>query len=866
MAAGQADFRRSYSRVIDKDEAGPMLLDYAAQFGGTWWKRWGDSRALARWLDEDALSDRYLRRRGELELDLRFLLDRFGTIVDSAIQRMSLLKDISELWERLGIESLLRCGLEYSGDRRVRTAAMTCLAKSLQSLPREATAVVISSDLSARIQRWATDPAADVWLQCRAIDALARMDQRLLRRVIRQRLTRVFEGDDLFVRRHCLRVAVEHVDDPEADADVWESVLDDPSPAVRQGLAECLWRSRTSAAWSLLIHLISNDPCHQVRAAALKHALTAVERDDLRLPFLYLLADRLKHETETFSQRTALHVAVQWLAHWQVIDRDRTISRDVQRAYESRILPAIRQLQSNATEIPCRRWAAAAAEQIWVRLDSKARTLFQRLQSRLAETSPRGSCRVPIRWLRDVDPDTVGRTLAVLAQEGFGIELVRGICGYRLVRQPRFGFRVWRAWNELWRPATDKRQAYRHTVGRILQGNVRAPSRIMGELSATKVPGEPVVVASDGTWRPFLPLVDDFVASLNQSLLISRPTRLYSSEGVTQIDVSRNPLRRFRSSVNLVRRFPAFAELRNWDASSSQRPERYLEAMQRLGFRVTFRRYEGREADSSVTQFFPALVAFGPTALWPIWKDVLEGYLYYFSSAFENTLTQLVVFTSASLVLFSGKHALSNLRISSARRRVPLSIGGWGTRGKSGTERLKAALITGTGHALVSKTTGCEAMFIYAAASGEPLEIPLYRPGDKATIWEQSNLLRMASGLRPSVFLWECMALTPDYVDVLQQQWMHDDLATITNTYPDHEDVQGPSGLDVATTITGFVPRRSHLITTEQQMAPLVHDQCVRQQSTFRSVNWLDSGLLTDDILARFPYREHPDNIALVGA
>ena len=35
---------------------------------------------------------------------------------------------------------------------------------------------------------------------------------------------------------------------------------------------------------------------------------------------------------------------------------------------------------------------------------------------------------------------------------------------------------------------------------------------------------------------------------------------------------------------------------------------------------------------------------------------------------------------------------------------------------------------------------------------------------------------------------------------------MNDDLATVTNTYPDHEDLQGPTGFDVATTISGFVP------------------------------------------------------------
>jgi poly-gamma-glutamate synthase PgsB/CapB len=170
------------------------------------------------------------------------------------------------------------------------------------------------------------------------------------------------------------------------------------------------------------------------------------------------------------------------------------------------------------------------------------------------------------------------------------------------------------------------------------------------------------------------------------------------------------------------------------------------------------------------------------------------------------------------------------------------------------------------GHGLVSKTTGCEAMFIHANALGEPLEIPLFRPYDKATIWEQRNLVRLASRMDPSVFLWECMALNPAYVDVLQRQWTRDDLATITNAYPDHEDIQGPAGYNVAETISGFVPTDSHLISTEQVMRPYVTESCKRANTSFRGVGWLESGLITSDVLERFPYKEHPDNIALVAA
>ena len=66
-----------------------------------------------------------------------------------------------------------------------------------------------------------------------------------------------------------------------------------------------------------------------------------------------------------------------------------------------------------------------------------------------------------------------------------------------------------------------------------------------------------------------------------------------------------------------------------------------------------------------------------------------------------------------------------------------------------------------------------------------------------------------------------CMGLTPAYVDILQRHWMRDDLSTITNTYPDHEDLQGPAGLDVATTITQFIPVNGQLYT---EVAETIND------------------------------------------
>jgi len=236
----------------------------------------------------------------------------------------------------------------------------------------------------------------------------------------------------------------------------------------------------------------------------------------------------------------------------------------------------------------------------------------------------------------------------------------------------------------------------------------------------------------------------------------------------------------------------------------------------------------------------------------------------YFHSVYGNTIFELAIFILAASAYFLGRHFKSTRDIVRARAKIPVMIGGWGTRGKSGTERIKAAFFNALGYSVFSKTTGTEAMFVSGPRYGQLTEMFLFRPYDKATIWEQGDVIKIAAGLNADIFLWECMALTPDYVQVLQRDWMRDDLATITNTYPDHEDLQGPAGIDIPEVMTRFVPEASELVTTEESMMPIIREAARIRGTQFTEVGWLEAGLPTEDVLARFPYEEHPSNIALV--
>src|SRR5262249_13866057 len=153
----------------------------------------------------------------------------------------------------------------------------------------------------------------------------------------------------------------------------------------------------------------------------------------------------------------------------------------------------------------------------------------------------------------------------------------------------------------------------------------------------------------------------------------------------------------------------------------------------------------------------------------PSWMDDPLGYGL---SPRGNTLPQLAWFAWLVLMFLLVRAALSLSSIERARRAIPLTIGGWGTRGKSGSERLKASLFQGLGYQVAVKTTGCEAMFIHAVPGVPAQEIFIYRAYDKSTIWEQRDLVELAAKLDVDVFLWECMALRERFIKLLLHEWM----------------------------------------------------------------------------------------------
>jgi poly-gamma-glutamate synthase PgsB/CapB len=701
-------------------------------------------------------------------------------------------------------------------------------------------------------------PPEHRWVQVAAYGALRSVDAPEALEAALRRLRERAAGDDFLVRTGVVRVfAATREGCPPELLDV---AREDPSDTVRAARVAAERRA-DELAYSLL-----HDPSAKVRAAAvlrltLRAGLNAVPT----------LAKSARTDADGLVVRAA------------AVSLVRLASRRGFTAFEE-TMAALVDAEARV-ELPAS--VREECQVAWLEIETLHRDAaeLEAMQALVQRLPPGSSALLRDARLGRASVETLARTLAVVANHDFPLGLTRERRGLRLYRGESTGVALWRLIHEITHPGPTKRQTLSHATTRSARGELRAPPGLLADATATTVPGERVLVARTGGWGRHLPRVGDI---LDACSLRGRPVAIADTRGIVTIHAPSGALQRLRARARLTAGYAGWAELRQRSLASSEPDAQraFVRALARnlgVALRFTPHALEARP-DSGAPPIYSELDAGADTAprsdltialalpmmpgffgatrgqAFDVWNDFVE----YATWRAGGHLAELALYAGLVLALWVLRATFIRQTVDADRKAMALVIGGWGTRGKSGTERLKAAFFQGLGFENLVKTTGCEAMFIHSMPGVPASEVFLYRPYDKATVWEQRDVLRLARRFDVRTLLWECMALQPDLVNLLQCQWMRDDMSTITNAYPDHEDVQGPTGYDVASTIAEFVPESARLFTTERQMLPILAHTAKERRTSVVAVRDLEVDLIPDDLLLRFGHQEHPSNIALV--
>jgi poly-gamma-glutamate synthase PgsB/CapB len=809
----------------------------------------GDMRALERWLDFEAIQERLVGaiadRLDEIEVSYRAMPALAAEVEEG-----------TELARVLADAAVLPAAMRHAARARaapIRVAALGGVAGLVALLPAAQRLGAIGVTGARQAADWARSPTTPRWARVACLEIVANVFGAQALEILAAEVERR-DGparDAMILRRHALRLVGELPCAPERRLQVARLAATDPSEHVRQELARVLGRLPLPEAVEALGRLTREDGSARVRGVALQVLAARAQTDpDAARQADRVLTSRLADASDSLDLRVALEaIATLCAGPHPTLPRRALVpalSAAAQRAELSAEL-------TDATGALLLRLQVDAAPLV----DAARRTIEQNLA-----TLGEGQNRL-IELPQALTGPDVERALAVAARGDHGAALhARGHGRWALTRGEPRGLRAWRLVHELVHPRPDKRKGFVHTHARRPAGEIVAPPVGMAEVTPTTVPGERQLHGPVGGWGPFLPRVDDLLAACASP----HPLRTVTARGTVTLRGPQRLRDRVRARLVVSLRYAELARERDRCLVATEPAEqrRFAERARSLGFSIELGDTTG-DVDGTAFALPSSLAArflsVAPPFLLP---GALEGLIAFVLSPWGSSPAHLAVVAWLVIAYVILSAAWTMGAIERARRSIPLTIGGWGTRGKSGSERLKAALMHGLRYDVVVKTTGCEAMFIHARRDLPAQELFLHRPYDKATIWEQRDVLRSASRLGAQVFLWECMALQPRFVELLSGQWLQDEVTTLTNAYPDHEDVMGPSGEDVARVIGLFIPRRGVTFTSEEQMLPLLRDAARAKGTRLVAVEPLEADLLPLDLLARLPYDEHPRNVALI--
>jgi gamma-polyglutamate synthase len=210
------------------------------------------------------------------------------------------------------------------------------------------------------------------------------------------------------------------------------------------------------------------------------------------------------------------------------------------------------------------------------------------------------------------------------------------------------------------------------------------------------------------------------------------------------------------------------------------------------------------------------------------------------------------------VALLVGLGAFEYTRLLRHRASIPIRIHVNGTRGKSSVVRLIAAALRAHGVRTYAKTTGSLPRLI----GPDGTEVPVFRPG-LTNVIEQVRILAMAARDGAEALVLECMALQPQLQSLSELRILRATHGVITNAWPDHLDVMGPTGGDVAAALLGTCPVRAVLFTGEREYTGLFEAACADRGSRLVCVGPEQAAAVSDAELARFAYLEHRENVAL---
>lgn len=574
------------------EEKQKLMLDFLESIDFDKKRLKGDRKAFKRYMGFDVISERYRKFILHEEILQKLAIDVIGSLTAKTLERNTgdRARDVEISSYILSTFQLQRFLLDRT--RRTRrwqnkVAAFAALGKIIRAIPESEKLQMLGFDTVRFITQYCLDVSENIWIQIGALRLLSELSRNECVRAFGVRLLENENdiSDNLFVRKAILQLIGEGFVDSYGFG-ILRKLVDrkDESEYVRIQLMKTLALFPSAEARRLLKGFANgnfDEDCAQVRAQAVIEwtnlGKTAAETSDEALlkESVEMLTWAITDGNDLFVQRIALEEAAQ-LCNC----REEILNKGQVDALDKRILDAISEvLSGEGFDVKLKRWAGEAWEQITVKTLPEYKMLSQTLLPKIDELREGESTIISRSYLSE-DENCLGRVLSFLSRESFGLYVEMGQKQVKLVRGDRWKRTLWRLLHELRNLSPDKRQAFSHLVARKPVGTIRAHPGMLAELTRTKVPGERLYIEYEGSWRRFIPLLDDYL-SLSRRKFAGREVKLFSSCGITTIQSPKSWFSNARNYLKISWNYARIASLRNANPVDREHvdPKVYIDTM-----------------------------------------------------------------------------------------------------------------------------------------------------------------------------------------------------------------------------------------------------------------------------------------------
>jgi gamma-polyglutamate synthase len=155
-------------------------------------------------------------------------------------------------------------------------------------------------------------------------------------------------------------------------------------------------------------------------------------------------------------------------------------------------------------------------------------------------------------------------------------------------------------------------------------------------------------------------------------------------------------------------------------------------------------------------------------------------------------------------------------KINKRLEAIPLRILVTGTRGKSSTVRIIHSMLINAGYKPYGKTTGTAA----AEFTTLGVESKTWRFGSVSVLemFESVNRATRKNGDLPDALVMECMAVSPNLIELLAREIFKPNITIITNALLDHLEEEGSNKYEIAKSLAKAIPGSNLVITSEKNL------------------------------------------------